>query len=224
MWQLFTAQARRIILLAQTQAIELKSSSVAPEHLLLAIICEANNEAVEILHNLGISLEQILAEIQQDLEPENATSMVEPQLTPKTKRVLELAADDARRIGHDTISTANILTALAMGDRETTSKVLKRLGVDLAQIRQGVKEYFETHSPEAEEEVIPERTSLPEIPPHVAEFMNQFFSEEVRTVILAAAIEANVAHHKSIGIDHLILALLRAEDADVLRGKPLRFG
>lgn len=151
MWQRFTERARRVILLGQEEAAKMNSASVGTEHLLLGLVRENEGVAAQVLQKMGVSLQRVRQEIESEVQPggEPAGSS-EPKLTPKAKRVLELAADEARRMRHNYIGTEHLLLALLREKDGLAAMVLKKLGLNLEKARTQVMEYLGPEAPSGE--------------------------------------------------------------------------
>ncbi|MDQ3816005.1 MAG: hypothetical protein M3347_19015, partial [Armatimonadota bacterium] len=153
MWQRFTERARRVILLGQEEAAKMNSSHVGTEHLLLGLVRENEGVAAQVLQKMGVSLEKVRQEIEAEVEPSAEPSPAEPKLTPKAKRVLELAADEARRMRHNYIGTEHLLLALLRDQDSVAATVLRRLGLNLEEARKQVMYYIGPEVPRAREPV-----------------------------------------------------------------------
>lgn len=142
MWQRFTERARRVILLGQEEAGKMRSSHVDSEHLLLGLIRENDGVGAQILAKLEISAEQVRQAIAKEIQQPTATASDEPTLTPRAKRVLELAADEAVRMKHNYIGTEHLLLALIREKEGLAGQVLRKLGLDLETARREVNTYL----------------------------------------------------------------------------------
>src|SRR2546426_491767 len=99
MFERFTERARRVIILAQEEAKRLNHSAVGTEHILLGIVREGEGVASKVLESLNISPERVRAEIESAIGRGERTPHEEVTFTPRAKKVLELALDEARRLG-----------------------------------------------------------------------------------------------------------------------------
>ncbi len=147
MWQRFTERARRVVLLGQEEAGKMNSSHVGTEHLLLGLIRENEGVAAQVLHKMGVSLERVRLEIEDEVEPSEEGVSSEPKLTPRAKRALELAADEARRMHHNSIGTEHLLLALLREKDGVAANVLRKLGLNLEETRRQVLEYLGPEAP-----------------------------------------------------------------------------
>lgn len=149
MWQRFTERARRVILLGQEEAGKMDSGHVGTEHLLLGLVRENEGVAAQVLQKMGVSLGKVRQEIEAEVQPGTDPGASEPKLTPKAKRVLELAADEARRMRHNYIGTEHLLLALLREKDGLAAQVLRRLGLNLEKARAQVMEYLGPETPQA---------------------------------------------------------------------------
>ena len=135
MWEPFTERARRSIVLAQEEAQRLGNNYIGTEHLLLGIISEGESVAAKVLENLGINLQKVRGEVESIVGKGNASSQQEMVFTPRAKRVIELAFEEARALAHNYIGTEHLLLGLVREGEGVAARVLSNLGVDPAKIR-----------------------------------------------------------------------------------------
>jgi ATP-dependent Clp protease ATP-binding subunit ClpC len=136
----FTERAQRVIVLAQEEARRLGHNVVGTEHLLLGLIAEGEGVAARALQTLGISIDDVRAEIERVIGRGEAAPTGPSGFTPRTKRVLELAFDEARQLGHSYIGTEHILLGLIREGEGVAAQVLINLGADLDRVRRQVTE------------------------------------------------------------------------------------
>ena len=133
--QRFTQRARRVLALAQEEAERMKHAYIGTEHLLLGLMKEEGGVASRVLRELGLETRRV-QEIVERLTGANKTApTAKVDLSPGTKRVLELAVDEARRMGHHYIGTEHLLLGLVRQNEGVAIDVLKKLGVSAEQIR-----------------------------------------------------------------------------------------
>ena len=117
MWQRFTEQARKVVFYAQEEALKFGEGCVSTEHLLLGLTREGDSVAARILDKLGISLNRIRTEVERQLPRGDARPNQDMILTPRAKRVIDLAYDEARALENNYIGTEQICgTANALTD------------------------------------------------------------------------------------------------------------
>jgi hypothetical protein len=138
MFERFTDQARRVIVLAQEEARMLNHDHLGTEHLLLGLIHEGQGVAAEALESLGISLEAARRQVGEIAgRGRRAPSGHIPFTTP-AKAALERSLREALQLGHDYIGTEHVLLGLTREDDGMAAQVLTRLGADLDRVRQQV--------------------------------------------------------------------------------------
>ena len=98
MWEPFTERARKAIVLAQEEAQRLGNNYIGTEHLLLGIISEGESVAAKVLENLGISLQKVRSEVEAIVGKGGKPTGQEMVFTPRAKRVIELAFEEARNL------------------------------------------------------------------------------------------------------------------------------
>ncbi|MDQ7843482.1 MAG: ATP-dependent Clp protease ATP-binding subunit [Armatimonadota bacterium] len=135
MFERFTERARRVIILAQEEAKRLNHSAVGTEHILLGIIREGEGVASKVLESLNISPDRVRAEIESAIGRGERTPYEEVAFTPRAKKVLELALDEARRLGHNYIGTEHLLLGLIREGEGVAARVLETMGADLERVR-----------------------------------------------------------------------------------------
>ncbi len=204
MWQRFTERSRRVILLAQEEAGKMNSGHVGTEHLLLGLARENEGIAAQVLVKMGVSLAKVRAEIEGEVQSAHDPTAGEPKLTPKAKRVLELAADEARRMKHNYIGTEHLLLALLREKDGLAATVLRRLGLNLEKARAQVMEYL-----------VPDRPELAAANPfgeergQLAGSMSwTSYADRARRAVLLAQEEALRLQSSHVGSEHLLVGLL----------------
>src|SRR5438477_13031488 len=105
MWQRFTERARRLVFFAQEEAGRLGENYVATEHLLLGLLRENDSVAARILDMMGISLSKLRSETESQVTRGDSRQGLDMQLTPRAKRVIDLACDEARQLNNNYIGT-----------------------------------------------------------------------------------------------------------------------
>ena len=138
MFQRFTDQARRVVVLAQEEARMLNHNWIGTEHLLLGLIREGDGVAAKALESLGISLQAVRQEVEAIIgQGEQVPSEVIP-FTPRSKKVLELSLRESLQLGNNYIGTEHILLGLMRESDGVAAQVLIKLGANLNRVRQQV--------------------------------------------------------------------------------------
>jgi len=133
-----TERARRVLWIAREQAVR-SGVSIGTEHILLGLVREGEGVAARALQALGVDAEQIAGEIEQNAQ-QRGEQPESPQLsfTPRAKRVLELASEEAGILGQNYIGTEHLLLGLIREGEGVAARALEKLGVDLESVRDQV--------------------------------------------------------------------------------------
>jgi len=131
----FTKRARRVLTAAHEEAIRLNHNYIGTEHLLLGLVREENGVAVRVLRELNVDPQQVREMIERTVGRGQHAIQGKLSLTPRTKRVIELAVDEARRMGHHYIGTEHLLLGIVREGEGVAVEILKSLGVSLEAVR-----------------------------------------------------------------------------------------
>ncbi|NDJ61295.1 MAG: ATP-dependent Clp protease ATP-binding subunit [Chloroflexi bacterium] len=131
----FTQRARRVLSLAQDEAERMQHNYIGTEHLLLGLIREDGGVAGRVLRELGLDQRRVEEAVERMTRATTRSTSTQPELSPGTKRVLELAVDEARRMGHHYIGTEHLLLGLVRLTEGVAIDILKRLGVSPEEVR-----------------------------------------------------------------------------------------
>ncbi len=141
MFNRFTERARKVIVFAKEEARRFNHDYIGTEHLLLGLIREGEGVASAVLQKLGVDLESIRIEVEKLVQPGPQTQVVgDIPFTPRSKKALELAAEEARALGHNYIGTEHLLLGLVKEGEGMAYRVLLNLGLDLGKLRNEVME------------------------------------------------------------------------------------
>ncbi len=139
-WERFTQRARRVLSLAQEEAERLNHSYIGSEHVLIGLLREEGGVAGRVLRELGLDATRVQAMVERlSGGPGTRTPFTKTELSPSTKRVLELAIEEARRMGQHYISTEHLLLGLARQNEGLAIDVLRKFGISAEQIRRQTK-------------------------------------------------------------------------------------
>jgi len=134
----FTERAQKVVVLSQEEARRLGHNVVGTEHILLGLAAEGEGVAARALQNMDISLDKVRSEVEKVIGRGEGTPPGQIGFTPRAKRVLELAFDEARQLGHTYIGTEHILLGLIREGEGVAAQVLRNLGADLDKVRRQV--------------------------------------------------------------------------------------
>ncbi|HBQ86863.1 MAG TPA: ATP-dependent Clp protease ATP-binding subunit ClpC, partial [Syntrophomonas sp.] len=137
----FTQRARNAVIHAQEEARELRHPAVGTEHILLGLLREGEGVGARALLNLGIDLDKVRNEVRNVIGQN--TELIEGAagdlpITPRAKKVFNLAFDEARLQGVNYVGTEHILLALVREEEGIAGQVLISMGVKLEDIREQV--------------------------------------------------------------------------------------
>ena len=210
----FNDRAKRVLALAQDEAIRLHHDYIGPEHLLLGLVREGEGVAARVLDSLGVELSKLRTAAEFLIGRGDATtSPSEITLHPRTKKIIEMAIDEARKLGHSHVGTEHLLLGLAREGESIASGVLESLGVSLEKVRHQVIATLGQQQP-------PPPASAMTVPGWVASMgrvvpVDRLDSHASRA-FARAYWEAGRLNHDEVGTAHLLLALI-AEDSILIR-------
>jgi ornithine carbamoyltransferase len=138
MWQRFTDGAKRIIFWAQQEAFNQGSSYVSPEHMVLGVCKDPDSVAAAILGRMGIPLEPVRTRIAAELGDGLKNRSEDMLLTPRAKRVIDLAYEESRALNNDYIGSEHLLLGVLREGENAASRVLAGLGATLDHAREEV--------------------------------------------------------------------------------------
>ncbi len=131
----FSERARRVLSLAQEEAQRFNHNYIGTEHVLLGLARETEGVAARVLVNLGVELSKIRSAVEFIIGRGERPATGEIGLTPRAKRVIELAVDEARRLNHHYIGTEHLLIGLMREGEGVAAGVLESLGITLDKVR-----------------------------------------------------------------------------------------
>jgi len=133
----FTEKGRKVIIMAREEAEKHQNDYLGTEHIVLALIADADGVPVAVLKRMGLTPDQVRMEIERNLLNGTATlTFGELPLTPRVKRVIEYAVDEARLLGHTHIGSEHLLLGVLREEDGIGGKILRALGANLLAARQ----------------------------------------------------------------------------------------
>ena len=210
MWQRFTERARKVVFYAQEEAQKFGEGYVSTEHLLLGLVRESDSVAARVLEKLGVSLNRIRVEVEKQLPRGDARPSQDMTLTPRAKRVIDLAYDEARNLNNNYIGTEHLLLGLIREGDGLAGRVLAKLGVELERARREVMAMQDENRA-----ANGERPARPVAPP--PEDPWDRFETDCRDAILRAEDEAVRRGQDLRSPEHLLLGLLADPASDAVR-------
>jgi ATP-dependent Clp protease ATP-binding subunit ClpC len=131
----FSERARRVLSLAQEEAQRFNHNYIGTEHILLGLVRETEGVAARVLSGLGVDLSKVRSAVEFIIGRGEKPTQGEIGLTPRAKKVVELAVDEARRMNHTYIGTEHLLIGLLREGEGVAAGVLESLGVTLDKVR-----------------------------------------------------------------------------------------
>ena len=203
----FNDRAKRVLAFAQDEAIHLKHNYIGTEHLLLGLVREGESVAANVLNSLGVELSKVRTAVEFIIGPGDAanmpTSPSEITISPRTKKVIELAIDEARKLNHRHVGPEHLLLGLVREGQGIASGVIESLGVTLAKVRQQVLATLGKEAPEPATNVY--SNVLVQSGPF------DLLDDAAKRVLSLAEEEARQMRHNWIGTEHMLIALARSD-------------
>jgi ATP-dependent Clp protease ATP-binding subunit ClpC len=153
MFDRFTDRARKVMGLARQEAQRLNHEYIGTEHILLGLVQEGSGVAANVLKNLDIDLRKVREEVERLVKTgPSMVTMGQLPFTPRAKKVLELALEEASNLGHNYIGTEHILLGLIKEQDGKAAKVLQNLSVQLDTVRNEILDFLGAELPQGETE------------------------------------------------------------------------
>ncbi|MDD5039134.1 MAG: ATP-dependent Clp protease ATP-binding subunit [Dehalococcoidales bacterium] len=143
----FSERARKALTLAQEEARRLNHGYIGTEHILLGLVREGDGVGAKVLTNLGISLNKVRSAVEFIIGHGEKIGSGEIGLTPRAKKVIELAIDEARQLGHNYIGTEHLLLGLLHEGEGVAAGVLSSFGITVGQVRSEISRVLSQGSP-----------------------------------------------------------------------------
>ncbi|MHC4598977.1 MAG: ATP-dependent Clp protease ATP-binding subunit [Planctomycetota bacterium] len=139
MFDRFTDRARKVMGLARQEAQRFNHDYIGTEHILLGLVQEESGVAASVLRNMDIELKKVRLEVEKQVQSGGTTKSVgQLPFTPRAKKVLELAMEEAANLGHNYIGTEHLLLGLLKEQDGMAARVLISLGLKLEDVREQV--------------------------------------------------------------------------------------
>lgn len=200
----FNQRARKVLMLAQKQAISLNHSHIGTEHLLLGVINEPDSTGAVVLSELGIELEELKTKVVSMLGSSNIATNGDPHLSFAAKRAIQISLDDAFSTNQFSVNTGHLLLGIMQEETGLVAALLEDFGLDIIKVQLKVSEVLKRST----------ITTPPVIIMEGVKMSDKFekFTPRARKVLTLAQEEAQRFNHNYIGTEHLLLGLLREGD------------
>jgi ATP-dependent Clp protease ATP-binding subunit ClpA len=204
----FNDRAKRVLALAQDEAIRFNHNYIGVEHLLLGLIREGEGVAARALNSLGVELSKARSEVEFIIgRGDSTTAPSEITLSPRTQRVIELAIDEARKLGHSYVGTEHLLLGIVREGGSLATGVLQSLGVALEKVRAQVTATITEHPDARATSMRPDlRAMAYQSVPH------DRLDAATKRVLPRTYWEAGHANQDVVMPHHLLLALVATDE------------
>ena len=154
----FSERARRVLSLAQEEAQRLNHNYIGTEHILLGLVKEEEGVAARVLINMGVSLPKMRSAVEYVIGPGEKVTSAGTGLTTRAKRVIELAIDEARQMGHNYIGTEHLLLGLLREADGVAAGVLDSFSVTLEKARAEITRFLSQNANKSRAAKSPSKT------------------------------------------------------------------
>jgi ATP-dependent Clp protease ATP-binding subunit ClpA len=208
----FNDRAKRVLALAQDEAIRFNHNYIGVEHLLLGLIREGEGVAARVLYSLGVDLSKARTSVEFVIGRGDTTIVPsEITLSPRTKKVIELGIDEARKLGHSHVGTEHLLLGIVREGGSIAAGVLQSLGVQLEAVREQVIATLAKHP----ETAFAARADPPGLTRETSPLDR--LEGGARRARARAYWEAGRANDEEVKPHHLLLALVATEEVWIRR-------
>jgi ATP-dependent Clp protease ATP-binding subunit ClpA len=219
MFERFTERARQVVVFASDEARTLGHNYIGTEHILLGLIREQEGVAARALASLGITAEEVRAQVVGIVGQGDSVTTSQIPFTPRAKKALERALREGIALGHAYVGTEHLLLGLARVNDGVATRILLDLGADAETIRRsvgGLLSGLDSGRAQAP------RSGSPggqDFTPRLRAGRGGSdtttgaprFTRGARTVLVLAQEEARTLGHARMGTEHILLGLLREE-------------
>ena len=210
----FTDRAEKVMALARDEAERLKHDYIGTEHILLGLAKEGCGVAANVLEALGVDLGQIRTEVEALVKPapESLPKSSMP-LTPRARKVLGYAIEEARTLKHNYVGTEHLLLGLLREEEGLAAQVLLNLGLTLDRIRAEVLEFLGAGPGATDSKAPPPPPSTAVPPPAFDPWANPLsrLTDGAQRALAAAREESERLQQDFLGTEHILLGLVREE-------------
>lgn len=216
MHERFSERARRALALANQEAVRLHHDHLGPVHLMLGILAKGSNVAALVLKNLDIDLETLRNELSRRLEPgTKEVRQTKLAQTEDSRRAVQFAIDEARKLGHKYVGTEHLLLGLLREGQGAPAEVLSSRGIKIERLREEILTLLRSSTDESHHGGVLGHDAHEWL--HQQELAKAFRSPRFWHRLVLAVDSANRLGHGEIEDEHLLLALLREPETFVAR-------
>ena len=162
MFDRFTDRARKVMSFARQEAERFNHDYIGTEHILLGLVKEGSGVAANVLENLDVDLEKVRLEVEKLVKPApDVVTIGQLPFTPRAKKVLEFAIDEARALDHNYVGTEHLLLGLLRENEGLAAQVLMNLGLKLDDVRSEVMEFLGAETQQGKDAAAKRRAPRP---------------------------------------------------------------
>ena len=150
MFEKFTSEAIQAINLAQEESKRLGHNFVGTEQILIGLIGEGSGIASKVLKSVGVNLKDSRVEVEKIIGRGSGFIEVEIPFTPKVKKILDFALDEAKKLNHNSIGTEHLLLGITREEKSIALRILENLNVNIEKLREMIFENIELEADQKE--------------------------------------------------------------------------
>ncbi|HLV32151.1 MAG TPA: ATP-dependent Clp protease ATP-binding subunit [Chitinispirillaceae bacterium] len=137
---MFTDRVKKVMQIAREESVRLGNDYVGTEHLLLGLVKEGDGVAVAVMRSMGVDLDELTASIEKTITSTGGMMTIGQMLpfTPRAKKVLEIAANEARSMSHKYIGTEHLLLALMKDTESAAANALAAAGLEYERVKEEI--------------------------------------------------------------------------------------
>jgi ATP-dependent Clp protease ATP-binding subunit ClpA len=213
MYERFTDRARKVMAMANQEAQRLNHEYIGTEHILLGLVKEGSGVGANVLRDFDIDLQKVRLEVEKliNIRPDMVIMGKLPQ-TPRAKKVIEFAIEEARNLNHNYVGTEHLLLGLLREHDGVAAQVLMYLGLKLEEVREEIFNRLGA-GVESEEPQQSSRFSLVHKPPVAPIPHPAYYTETVRNALRSSLVAAWSWSKDPINTGHILIGLLREKDS-----------
>jgi ATP-dependent Clp protease ATP-binding subunit ClpA len=216
MHERFSDRARHAMALANREATRLGHDDIGPEHILLGLLAERDCVANAALKHLQVNLDDIREDLNKRLTAgESTVEIGRRAYNPATRAVIEHAIEEARKLGHKYVGTEHLVLGVLHVDTSVAAAVLIARGVSLDGLREEVLAMLRGVTDETDDTMALKYGEFEWI--HQQELAKAFRSTDFWKTMILAVDSANRLGHGEMGMEHLLLGILRNPANEVTR-------
>ena len=214
MFQRLTDRARKVMALANQEALRLNHEHIGTEHILLGLVKEGSGVGANVLKNLNIDLRKVRIEVEKLVKTgPGMVSLGKLPQTPAAKKVIECSIAESGELNHNYVGTEHLLLGLLREHDGVAAQVLTNLGLKIEEVREELLSVLraEAESKEAPPQAEPQErraVSAHRADPDPSEFFSTL-TDRARKMLALANQEAQRLNHEYIGTEHILLGLVK---------------